>query len=81
MAKLTDYQFNVLKALSDGKVILRGPRDIYFWEDNDSRCSVVARRLVSKGYVRPVFLNALRDSVELTDAGRQVLMNELAKEA
>jgi hypothetical protein len=38
-------------------------------------------RLVSKGYVRPVFLNALRDSVELTDAGRQVLMNELAKVA
>lgn len=76
MAKLTDYQLNTLRAISEGKVMLRGKFDRYWWESTDTLCSAVARRLKSKGLIKTVFLNSVRDRVELTAAGAQVLEGE-----
>lgn len=58
--------------------MLRGPFDKYWWQDSDKLCSVVARRLRSKGYIRTVYLNSARDKVEITKAGLLALQ---AKEA
>ncbi|QGF20937.1 hypothetical protein JT354_gp30 [Serratia phage JS26] len=68
--KLTAYQKETLQALADGQVMLRGKFDRYWWESNDHLCSVVARRLKSKGLIRTVYLNSVRDKVELTPAGK-----------
>ena len=73
MAKLTAYQLNTLQALKEGNVMLRGLFDKYWWQDSDTLCSAVARRLKSKGLIKTVYLNSVRDKVELTDAGRQLL--------
>ncbi|EAY5145612.1 hypothetical protein FE298_10645 [Salmonella enterica subsp. salamae serovar 47:z:e,n,x,z15] len=73
MAKLTDYQVNTLRAINEGKVMLRGKFDHYWWSDSDTLCSVVARRLKSKGLIKTVYLNSVRDKVELTEAGRQAV--------
>lgn len=72
MAKLTPYQLNTLRALKEGNVMLRGRFDKYWWQDSDTLCSAVARRLKSKGLIKTVYLNSVRDKVELTDAGRQI---------
>lgn len=73
MAKLTDYQFNTLRAISEGQVMLRGRFDRYWWESTDTLCSVVARRLKSKGLIKTVYLNPVRDRVELTAAGHRTI--------
>ncbi|HFK4116311.1 TPA: hypothetical protein ACG1U5_004862 [Klebsiella aerogenes] len=73
MAKLTDYQLNTLRAISEGQVMLRGRFDRYWWESTDTLCSAVARSLKSKGLIKTVYLNSARDKVELTEAGRQAL--------
>lgn len=73
MAKLTDYQFNTLRAISEGQVMLRGRFDRYWWESTDTLCSAVARRLKSKGLIKTVYLNPVRDRVELTAAGHQAI--------
>lgn len=73
MAKLTDYQLNTLRAISEGQVMLRGRFDRYWWESTDTLCSAVARRLKSKGLIKTVYLNSARDKVELTEDGRQAL--------
>lgn len=69
MARLTDYQRNTLRAISEGQVMLRGQFDRYWWESTDTLCSAVARRLKSKGLIKTVYLNSIRDRVELTAAG------------
>lgn len=76
MAKLTDYQRNTLRAISEGQVMLRGKFDRYWWESTDTLCSAVARRLKSKGLIKTVYLNSIRDRVELTAAGIQVIEGE-----
>lgn len=76
MAKLTDYQRNTLRAISEGQVMLRGKLDRYWWESTDTLCSAVARRLKSKGLIKTVYLNSVRDRVELTVAGIQVIEGE-----
>ncbi|WP_139539754.1 hypothetical protein [Klebsiella spallanzanii] len=73
MAKLTDYQFNTLRAISEGQVMLRVRFDRYWWESTDTLCSAVARRLKSKGLIKTVYLNPVRDRVELTAAGHQAI--------
>jgi len=73
MAKLTNYQINTLRAISEGELMLRGRFDRYFWNATDTLCSAVARRLRSKGLIKVVYLNSIRDKVELTDAGRAAL--------
>lgn len=73
MAKLTDYQVNTLRAINEGKVMLRGRFDRYWWNDSDTLCSAVARRLKSKGLITTVYLNSVRDKVELTESGRKVI--------
>ncbi|EQB4319514.1 hypothetical protein ACYJ2I_004067 [Enterobacter hormaechei] len=73
MAKLTDYQINTLRAIHEGKVMLRGRFDRYWWSESDTLCSAVAKRLKSKGLIKTVYLNSVRDKVELTEAGRQTL--------
>lgn len=69
MARLTDYQRNTLLAINEGQVMLRGQFDRYWWESTDTLCSAVARRLKSKGLIKTVYLNSIRDRVELTAAG------------
>ncbi|MEB6632762.1 hypothetical protein [Kluyvera cryocrescens] len=76
MAKLTDYQRNTLRAISEGQVMLRGKFDRYWWGSNNTLCSAVARRLKSKGLIKTVYLNSIRDRVELTSAGIQVIEGE-----
>lgn len=76
MAKLTDYQRNTMRAISEGQVMLRGRFDRYWWESTDILCSAVARRLKSKGLIKTVYLNSIRDRVELTAAGIQVIEGE-----
>lgn len=76
MAKLTDYQRNTLRAIGEGQVMLRGRFDRYWWESTDTLCSAVARRLKSKGLIKTVYLNSVRDRVELTAAGIQVIEGE-----
>lgn len=71
--KLTAYQKETLQALADGQVMLRGKFDRYWWQDNDNLCTVVARRLKSKGLIRTVYLNSVRDKVELTPAGKALI--------
>lgn len=73
MAKLTDYQFNTLRAISEGQVMLRGRFDRYWWASTDTLCSAVARRLKSKGLIKTVYLNSVRDRVELTAAGHRTI--------
>ncbi|MCJ7341785.1 hypothetical protein LPQ20_20825 [Klebsiella pneumoniae] len=73
MAKLTDHQINTLRAIHEGKVMLRGKFERYWWNDSDTLCTAVARRLKSKGLIKAVYLNSVRDKVELTEAGRQAL--------
>ncbi|MCO7330333.1 hypothetical protein NH672_25135 [Klebsiella pneumoniae] len=73
MEKLTDYQLNTLRAISEGQVMLRGRFDRYWWESTDTLCSAVARRLKSKGLIKTVYLNPVRDRVELTAAGFQTI--------
>jgi hypothetical protein len=76
MAKLTNYQRNTLKAIDSGAVMLRAKFDRYFWQESDQLCSAVGRRLKSKGLIRTVYLNSVRDKVELTNAGRAELHGE-----
>lgn len=71
--KVTAYQKETLQALADGQVMLRGKFDRYWWETNDNLCTVVARRLKSKGLIRTVYLNNVRDKVELTPAGKALI--------
>lgn len=71
--KLTKYQRRTLQAIRAGNIMLRGQYDRYFWNDSDQLCSAVARRLKSKGLIRTVYLNAVRDKVELTPAGLQAI--------
>lgn len=71
--KLTLYQRRTLQAIHAGKIMLRGRYDRYFWNDSDQLCSAVARRLKSKGLIKTVYLNSVRDKVELTPAGRQAV--------
>lgn len=79
MARITKYQLKTLKSIESGDVMLRGPFDRYWWQSSDKLCSVVGRRLRSKGFIRAVYLNSVRDKIELTNAGRAILeMNEEA---
>ena len=76
MAKLTNYQFETLKAIDNGRVMLRGAYDRFWWQDDDNLCSAVAHRLRSKGLIKTVYLNSVRDVVKITDAGRSLLNQE-----
>jgi len=73
MAKLTEHQANTLRAINEGKVMLRGKFERYWWSDSDTLCSAVARRLKSKGLIKTVYVNSVRDKVELTESGRKVI--------
>lgn len=76
MSKLTKHQFEILKAINNGRVMLRGVYDRFWWQDDDNLCSVVAHRLRSRGLIKTVYLNSVRDVVKITDAGRAVLNQE-----
>jgi hypothetical protein len=76
MAKLTDYQRNTLLAINEGKVMLRGRFDRYWWEDTDTLCSAVARRLKSKGLIKTVYMNSVRDEVKLTSTGHAAIQQQ-----
>lgn len=71
--KVTAYQKETLQALADGQGMFRGKFDRYWWEGQDKLCSAVARRLKSKGLIRTVYLNSVRDKVELTPAGKALI--------
>lgn len=53
--------------------MLRGKFERYWWSDSDTLCSAVARRLKSKGLIKTVYVNSVRDKVELTESGRKVI--------
>ena len=73
MAKLTKYQLNTLRAISEGGTMLRGKFDRYWWQDSDVLCSAVARRLKARGLIKTIYLNPVRDIVQLTESGQAAL--------
>lgn len=72
--KLTKRQAETLREISNGRTMLRGRFDRYWWQDSDELCSMVARRLRSKGLIRTVYLSATRDEVQLTGTGESELL-------
>lgn len=72
--KLTKRQAETLREISNGRTMLRGRFDRYWWQDSDELCSMVARRLRSKGLIRNVYLSATRDVVQVTVAGESELL-------
>ncbi|EGT0627448.1 hypothetical protein [Citrobacter freundii] len=80
MAKLTEYQLSTLCDIQDGKVMLRGRIDRYWWADTGKLCSPVARGLMLKGLIQTVYVNSTREKVEITEAGRMALLSGVSKE-
>lgn len=72
--KLTKRQVETLREISNGRTMLRGRFDRYWWQDSDELCTMVARRLRSKGLIRTVYLSATRDVVQTTAAGESELL-------
>lgn len=72
--KLTKRQVETLKAIDNGRTMLRGRFDRYWWQDSDELCSMVARRLRTKGLIRTLYLSATRDVIQLTEAGKSALL-------
>ncbi len=72
--KLTKRQMETLREISNGRTMLRGRFDRYWWQDSDELCTMVARRLRSKGLIRTVYLSATRDVVQLTGTGESELL-------
>ena len=72
--KLTKRQVDTLREISNGRTMLRGRFDRYWWQDSDELCTMVARRLRSKGLIRTVYLSATRDVVQVTVAGESELL-------
>lgn len=72
--KLTKRQVETLREIANGRTMLRGRFDRYWWQDSDELCSMVARRLRSKGLIRTVYLSATRDVVQITGAGESELL-------
>ncbi|WP_199143235.1 hypothetical protein [Citrobacter braakii] len=80
MDRLTEYQLSILRDILEGKVMLRGRLDRYWWTDTGKLCSPVARGLMLKGLLQTVYVNSTRDKVEITEAGRMALLNNANKE-
>lgn len=72
--KLTKRQAETLQEIANGRTMLRGRFDRYWWQDSDELCTMVARRLRSKGLIRTVYLSATRDVVQITAAGESELL-------
>lgn len=72
--KLTKRQADTLQEIVNGRTMLRGRFDRYWWQDSDELCTMVARRLRSKGLIRTVYLSATRDVVQITVAGESELL-------
>lgn len=72
--ELTKRQVETLKAIDNGRTMLRGRFDRYWWQDSDELCSMVARRLRTKGLIRTLYLSAARDAIQLTEAGKSELL-------
>lgn len=72
--KLTKRQVETLREISNGRTMLRGRFDRYWWQDSDELCTMVARRLRSNGLIRTVYLSATRDVVQITVAGESELL-------
>ncbi|WKW35210.1 hypothetical protein [Escherichia phage M01] len=72
--KLTKRQAETLREIANGRTMLMGRFDRYWWQDSDELCTMVARRLRSKGLIRTVYLNAARDVVQITGAGESELL-------
>lgn len=72
--KLTKRQAETLREISNGRTMLRGRFDRYWWQDSDELCTMVARRLRSKGFIRTMYLSATRDVVQITGAGESELL-------
>lgn len=72
--RLTKRQAETLKAIDNGRTMLRGRFDRYWWQDSDELCTMVARRLRTKGLIRTLYLSAARDVIQLTEAGKSALL-------
>lgn len=72
--KLTKRQAETLREIANGRTMLRGRFDRYWWQDSDELCTMTARRLRSKGLIRTVYLNAARDVVHITGVGESELL-------
>lgn len=70
--ELTKRQVETLREISNGRTMLRGRFDLYWWQDSDELCTMVARRLRSKGLIRTVYISATRDVVQITGAGERL---------